>query len=629
MKTFLRILLCFFLVPFFSPLPDAAAQFDPPSIGRFAVMSVNGEGMYLFSITGPGPFDIASVSVDGPSGIVEFGPDELLMRLSQNTRTFDYLIQTTAASVTGTHTITVEDALGRTDEASADFTFRDDVPAPPMESLSPQDEAYAGGTTPTLSFSPVTGDYRYIIHARAFNDPLTIVWNSDFLLEPSVKIPAGILWEGDAYDWYAAVTDASDADNPSGNYRLSGPYRFYAGSKGTPLVGSAGAAVIDRPSLPDLFLYGFRVENVAPWDLVSLTAVQPGGQETVYDTFTTSIQIFEPQITYAFPSGLADGTHDLLLEDDEGRSEAFSLEYSKGEAPAVDESLRTPADKSYVSTLTPLLQWTPPAEGLYYRVMVYKYKSSTIIYEGRFSNETSASVPENLLVNHASYQWEVHVCPSLDPLGLMVYSKRAAFTVNLNPTLPDNGIWKSDDGSLNFYLQKYEAGSAIVVVKDTGGTYTVFLDPDYFDGIDQAQDFDQGGYSLSLNFTDTSHGTLSGTLPGGSVSNIPVSLAFADTHAPEGPVNGIWKSDDGLLNFYLQKYEAGSVILVVKYQGGGYAVFLDGDYPDGVSAEDDFDGRGYNMTLSLTDQSQGLFSASLPGGELSSTAVSRWFGDIR
>ncbi len=82
---------------------------------------------------------------------------------------------------------------------------------------------------------------------------------------------------------------------------------------------------------------------------------------------------------------------------------------------------------------------------------------------------------------------------------------------------------------------------------------------------------------------------------------------------PSGvPDDGIWKSPDGSVNLYVQKYAAGSCAVVVL-TAGLYAAFLDGDYSDGVSAENDVLGKGGSLTLQLSDSIHGLLIASIPG----------------
>ncbi len=95
--------------------------------------------------------------------------------------------------------------------------------------------------------------------------------------------------------------------------------------------------------------------------------------------------------------------------------------------------------------------------------------------------------------------------------------------------LPANGIWKSsEEDGLSIYFQRYAARSCILVVTAGDGTYTVFLDSDYTDGVYASDDIDNGGYSLQFSTTDSSHGTITVRLPGLGEITTDVELTFPE-----------------------------------------------------------------------------------------------------
>ena len=96
------------------------------------------------------------------------------------------------------------------------------------------------------------------------------------------------------------------------------------------------------------------------------------------------------------------------------------------------------------------------------------------------------------------------------------------------PIYPTNGIWKSADGVLAMYLQKYKAGSCVLVVTMGDQNYTAFLDSNYKDGISASNDVDNQGYTLNLQLTDSEHGTLTVTLPGFGEVVTGVECKFED-----------------------------------------------------------------------------------------------------
>ena len=59
-------------------------------------------------------------------------------------------------------------------------------------------------------------------------------------------------------------------------------------------------------------------------------------------------------------------------------------------------------------------------------------------------------------------------------------------------------------------------------------SYTAFLDEDYADGIACSNDVDNHGHTLNLALTDSSHGTLTVTLPGYGEVVTQVEVRFGE-----------------------------------------------------------------------------------------------------
>ncbi len=94
--------------------------------------------------------------------------------------------------------------------------------------------------------------------------------------------------------------------------------------------------------------------------------------------------------------------------------------------------------------------------------------------------------------------------------------------------IPNNGIWKSADNLLSVYLQKYLEGSAVVIATLGDGNHTVFLDPDYTDGIQVDNDLYGGGYTLNMNFSSPVEGDIMVDLPGENGLFKNLDLVFGD-----------------------------------------------------------------------------------------------------
>ncbi len=162
-----------------------------------------------------------------------------------------------------------------------------------------------------------------------------------------------------------------------------------------------------------------------------------------------------------------------------------------------------------------------------------------------------------------------------------------------------DGIWKNADQSMNFYIQTYETGSALVIATADLQNFQVFLDPDFSDGVD-TDDLAGGGHHLTLSFSSSDQASAVLTLSGSGARNLSISKSFGtpsvSTH------DGIWKSPDcqaGTMNYYLQSYAAGSGIAIVTSDLSTFYVFLDPDLSDGMDVSD-LAGKGAHLTLSLS-----------------------------
>jgi hypothetical protein len=182
-----------------------------------------------------------------------------------------------------------------------------------------------------------------------------------------------------------------------------------------------------------------------------------------------------------------------------------------------------------------------------------------------------------------------------------------------------NGIWKPQDGaSISFYLQKYTGGSCILVFTTDGRSFAAFQDTDTGDGVHVEDDLGSRGFAVTLTLTDQTQGAVDVTLPEGRFTET-VQRSFADTAGTDSslePANGIWKPVDhtsGGPSFYLQKYEAGSCVMVVTRDARTFAAYLVSDCEGGIHASDDVGGRDYSAELVLTDGTHGRLQAVLPG----------------
>jgi len=97
--------------------------------------------------------------------------------------------------------------------------------------------------------------------------------------------------------------------------------------------------------------------------------------------------------------------------------------------------------------------------------------------------------------------------------------------------IPLDGIWKSTDGRLTFFLQKYQTGACVLVASMGPGTTTAFLSDDFAgellsDGQFYGRDIDGGGYRVRFAIGTPYGGQMIIALPGMPVLGFTVVLEY-------------------------------------------------------------------------------------------------------
>ena len=167
------------------------------------------------------------------------------------------------------------------------------------------------------------------------------------------------------------------------------------------------------------------------------------------------------------------------------------------------------------------------------------------------------------------------------------------------PTGDYDGIWKDTGQIMNFYVQTYSTGSALIIATSDLETFYTFLDADFSDGVDVA-DLAGGNHHLSLNFASSDQASAVLTPSGSSPQTYAISKSFGPPFVSSH--DGIWKSPScqaGTMNYYVQSYDTGSGIVIATADLSKLYVFLDSDMSDGVDVAD-LAGTGAHLTLSMT-----------------------------
>ncbi len=404
---------CLFLLGFLLlAATQALASYPAPQFKDAMVFSFwNDDGTkgtsFFARISGPSPEDIVSLSVTGPSGTFYPMPQATFRQWG-----LFYFYTQGVVVENGAYTFSVTDSEGRTVTTTKNFTYNDAVPQVDAAGMSPAMGAYVGTTTPTLSFSPVAGTYKYQVLVSDMD--MTAFWyNATNLSIHSITIPSGYLQPNTAYRW---VVRAWDPERQ--NFHESKPFYFYTGTKTDPEISRSGVLSLPWGTVTGNYLYGFGA-NTAPWDMASFTATGP--ESAVYNLAATRQYSFQMGgWNYAFaildpPVSVPDGTYTFDLTNKEGKSASTSVAFTADPIPDFESESRLPENNVYMDTDRPTFSWSrvagDPGDGTYlYSVRIMDYMTYVRWYESPKSTVTSFTLPHGLnLPKGTSYKWQVTV----------------------------------------------------------------------------------------------------------------------------------------------------------------------------------------------------------------------------
>ena len=381
-----------------------APQFQSAWVFSFHAADGSISTNFFAFISGPSPVDVASFTATGPSG-----PYNLTSGKSFQEHGLFYSHAESGVLNNGSYTLTVTDSIGRTASVVREFTYDNSIPT--ATSLAPADKTYTGTTTPTLSFSPVTGNYCYQGQIRDY-DQKAIWYSSQFMTIPSVTVPNDMLRPDMAYLWKARIWDTTFQ-----NGRESEAV-FYTGTKGAPEINFRGILSISSDSNFLNFLYAQGI-HVAPWDIDYFQVTGPDA--AVYDllnrryyqftfsAYNANVTSFDP------PASIPNGTYTFEIKDDLGRTDSDTRTYAYNPIPDFIEDARIPADNAYLDTDTPTFSWSrvegDTGDGTYlYSIRIVDYTQEVRWFDSPMSTETSFTPAEPLnLPKGSSYKWRVNV----------------------------------------------------------------------------------------------------------------------------------------------------------------------------------------------------------------------------
>ena len=164
-----------------------------------------------------------------------------------------------------------------------------------------------------------------------------------------------------------------------------------------------------------------------------------------------------------------------------------------------------------------------------------------------------------------------------------------------------SGIWKSDDGSVNLYVQTYADESQLVIAR-MDSNYYVFLDDRESPGV-VAPDYFGRNACTYLDFSSESDAHFLININGSELERdiTRVYEQTCDSEAAGTDVSGIWKSSDQAVNLYIAAYTTGSALVIATMDGENFEVYLDPDLSDGIQADELF-GKDGRLSIDFTDQ---------------------------
>ena len=369
------------------------------------------------------PYTVKSLTVSGPSGFsLAFKEGDYLAPPSNV-----YVRFVDGQPAVGEYTFTLTDENGN---SATSYYYLDTVNVIPLPDAATL-RAYGSAVTPTLTWSALSNYQGNLFYrARIYDMAGNIIWTSSCTSNSSVIVPSGVLTPGVSYQWRLEALDN---------------YNFYV------VNNSAATKKVDlviESSKPyfNWAVVFHRVDTGGDWIQFEFDVTDPNGS---LPSSIQSCQVYDPQgsLLYTFkqsdylpafheffarlPGNPTEGIYKFVVTDNESNTvTTYDYVVKAVSVPMVDiNTLQASGDP-----LAPTLSWGAPAgmdRPLWFKPFVDDMQGNRIWASPYYTGESSVTMPQGILQQGVSYQWQVRTEPEQNPYWIHVSNQAWCNRVNL------------------------------------------------------------------------------------------------------------------------------------------------------------------------------------------------------
>jgi methionine-rich copper-binding protein CopC len=428
--------------------PYRSPRFSWARVRNFDALGYPLRGVFITRVLGPSPADIDELKVTGPGGFKYIFTEDNVADTEQNFGLF-YAYTLSTSLPDGVYTFTVTDSIGRTVTTTETFVS---ASLPRVTAgMTPADNSYVNTTTPTFSWNSVGPGYYYRIRIFDWNQKENYVYASSASQETQVTVPEGVLFANTPYLWHVEVY--ADAVFPGRNRTDGEMFHFHTGNNPYTLTLNYAMVWSDNDHYSgSRKAFNTRVSGPLP-TAISQMSVSGGFSWTFTQSNISWSRVSTgTQFSYSEPGSPASGSYNFVLRDNLDNVRNSTKNLSPVVIPIVEQESLSPANNSYISTLTPTLSWTRlGATGYYYRITITDWKQNYTIYQSSLSASTldisSIDIPAGVLNRGLSFKWRVEVFDKSSTTasnGRSTSAWNCFTTPSLAPKVDFNGDGKPD-----------------------------------------------------------------------------------------------------------------------------------------------------------------------------------------